>query len=282
MQDWKKYLDHFIDQAIAEDVGEGDHSSGCSIPATAQGQMQLLIKADGVLAGVEVAQRVFEKVDKAIVFETFISDGTLVKKGDTGFTIKGRVVSLLQGERLALNLLQRMSGIATHTHYLCNLISDTPARLLDTRKTTPNLRPLEKRAVKLGGGENHRMGLYDMIMLKDNHVDFAGGIKPAVEAAKAYLRKHQLSLPIEVETRNFKEIEEALAVGGIQRIMFDNFTPEDTGKAVKMVNGAVKTESSGGIDEESLRAYALTGVDYISVGALTHSFKSLDMSLKAY
>lgn len=282
MQDWKKYLDNFIEQAIAEDIGEGDHSSNCSVPPNATGQVQLIIKGDGILAGMEVAKRVFEMVDSALLFEALLPDGQEVKRGDIGFRLQGRVASLLQGERLALNILQRMSGIASKTHRLCGLIADTSTKLLDTRKTTPNLRPLEKYAVKLGGGENHRMGLYDMIMLKDNHVDFAGGVKPAIEAAQRYLQKHNVSLPIEIETRNFKEIEDALKTGGIQRIMFDNFSPQDTLKAVRLVDGAVETESSGGIDEQSLRAYALTGVDFISVGALTHSFQSLDMSLKAY
>jgi len=282
MQEWEKYLDAFIAQALAEDVGDGDHSSNCCVPAGAQGKVQLLIKDSGVLAGVEVARRVFARVSPDIEFEPLLADGQMVNPGDIGFRLQGPVSSLLQGERLALNLMQRMSGIASKTRHLADKISDTSARLLDTRKTTPNLRPLEKWAVRLGGGLNHRMGLYDMIMLKDNHVDFAGGITAAVDHAMRYQAELGLHLPIEVETRNFKEIEELLTCKGVQRVMFDNFSPADTRQAVQMVNGQLETESSGGITEDTLRDYALTGVDFISVGALTHSFKSLDMSLKAY
>lgn len=282
MQEWEKYLDAFIAQALAEDVGDGDHSSNCCVPAGAQGKVQLLIKDSGVLAGVEVARRVFARVSPDIEFEPLLPDGQVVNPGDIGFRLQGPVSSLLQGERLALNLMQRMSGIASKTRRLADTISDTSARLLDTRKTTPNLRPLEKWAVRLGGGLNHRMGLYDMIMLKDNHVDFAGGITAAVDHAMRYQAERGLHLPIEVETRNFKEIEELLTCKGVQRVMFDNFSPSDTRQAVQMVNGQLETESSGGITEDTLRDYALTGVDFISVGALTHSFKSLDMSLKAY
>lgn len=278
----KEYLERFITQAIAEDIGPGDHSSNCSIPATAEGKMKLLIKEDGVLAGVNVAKRVFEMVDSAIAIHIQLIDGTAVKPGDVAFTLEGPVRGLLRAERLALNLMQRMSGIATKTHQLVKLMAGTETRLLDTRKTTPNMRPLEKYAVTVGGGYNHRMGLYDMIMLKDNHVDFAGGVKQAIEKAHNYLRQNQLDIPIEIETRNLDELKQAMEIGGIQRVMFDNYSVEQTHQAVALVNGRYETESSGGITEQTIRAYAETGVDFISVGALTHSVKSLDLSLKAY
>ncbi len=270
-----------IKQALAEDIGSGDHSSNCAIPASAQGQMQLIVKEDGILAGVEVARAVFNEVNPAIQFEKLLDDGAKVKKGDIAFYIAGPIRAMLQGERIALNLMQRMSGIATYTHSLVQLISHTSCRLLDTRKTTPNLRIIEKEAVLMGGGHNHRFGLYDMVMLKDNHVDFAGGVSAAVSKAKEYLAENKLSIPIEVETRNFEEIEELLACTGVQRVMFDNFSVADTLKAVQLVNRRLETESSGGINEQTLRAYAETGVDFISVGALTHSVKGLDMSLKS-
>ena len=278
----KEYLERFITQAIAEDICPGDHSSNCSIPATAEGKMKLLIKEDGVLAGVDVAKRVFEMVDSAIAMDIQLIDGTAVKPGDVAFTLEGPVRGLLRAERLALNLMQRMSGIATKTHQLVKLMAGTETRLLDTRKTTPNMRPLEKYAVTVGGGYNHRMGLYDMIMLKDNHVDFAGGVKQAIEKAHNYLRQNQLDIPIELETRNLDELKQAMEIGGIQRVMFDNYSVEQTHQAVALVNGRCETESSGGITEQTIRAYAETGVDFISVGALTHSVKSLDLSLKAY
>lgn len=281
MKNMDQYLLNFIDQAIAEDIGDGDHSSNCSIPENAIGKMKLLVKEDGVIAGVDIFKKVFSRIDSEMTINTLIQDGSKVSLGDIVLTIEGRERSLLRGERLALNLMQRMSGIATKTDFLKQLIHGTKAQLLDTRKTSPNLRPLEKLAVKIGGGENHRMGLYDMIMLKDNHVDFAGGVGIAITKAKEYLKKNKLSIPIEVETRNFSEIEEALKSGGVQRLMFDNFSVENTYKAVEMVNGAMETESSGGITERTIKAYANTGVDYISVGALTHSVKSLDLSLKA-
>lgn len=277
-----EYLQGFISRAIAEDIGPGDHSSNCSIPEEASGKMHLLVKENGVLAGVAVAKAVFKQVEASVRFAEIIPDGSQVKKGDIAFTITGPIRAMLRGERLALNLMQRMSGIATKTHHLAQLIKGTRARLLDTRKTTPNMRPLEKEAVRLGGGYNHRMGLYDMIMLKDNHIDFAGGIPAAIEKAQAYLNENKLDLPIEVETRNLEEIEEVLRFNKmVQRVMFDNFTPELTRKAVELVGGRLETESSGGIDESSIRQYAETGVDFISVGALTHSVKSLDLSLKA-
>jgi nicotinate-nucleotide pyrophosphorylase (carboxylating) len=278
----QNYLSDFISRAIAEDIGNGDHSSNCCIPAEATGKMHLLVKENGVLAGMTVAQAVFEQLDKSIKFTPLLKDGDHIKKGDLAFKLYGPERILLRGERLALNLMQRMSGIASKTAYLVSLIEGTSTRLLDTRKTTPNLRPLEKWAVKLGGGYNHRMGLYDMIMLKDNHIDFAGGIQPAIEKARAYLKQNDLSIPIEVETRDFDEIKAVMDCGGIQRIMFDNFSPADTLKAVELVNGEFETESSGGITENSIRAYAETGVDFISVGALTHSVSGLDMSLKAF
>lgn len=271
-----------IKRALAEDIGPGDHSSNCSIPAEALGKMQLLVKEKGVLAGVAAAEQVFQEVDPTLVLEKKINDGSAVRVGDIAFTVHGPVRSLLRGERLALNIMQRMSGIASYTRQLVDQISHTKTRLLDTRKTTPGLRFMEKEAVRLGGGMNHRMGLYDMIMLKDNHVDFAGGISAAIAKAQQYLKSQGLAIPIEVETRNFKEIEETLQAGGVQRIMFDNFSVADCRKAVDMCAGAVETEASGGITEETLTAYAETGVDYISVGALTHSVSGLDMSLKAY
>lgn len=281
MKNMDQYLSSFIDQAIAEDIGDGDHSSNCSIPEEAIGRMKLLVKQDGIIAGVEVFKKVFSRIDTEMNLEVLINDGAKVSVGDIVLKIEGRERSLLRGERLALNIMQRMSGIATKTNFLKELIKGSSAQLLDTRKTTPNMRPLEKLAVKIGGGENHRMGLYDMIMLKDNHVDFAGGIEIAISKAKKYITENNLNIGIEVETRNFKEIEEALKAGGVQRLMFDNFSVEDTYKAVEMVKGRVETESSGGITEETIKAYAETGVNYISVGALTHSVKSLDLSLKA-
>jgi nicotinate-nucleotide pyrophosphorylase (carboxylating) len=278
----QKYWEDLISRALIEDIGPGDHSSNCSIPATAEGKMQLIIKEDGLLAGLAAAQMVFAKVDAGLDFKQLLKDGSPIKKGDVAFTLSGKTRSLLQGERIALNIMQRMSGIATYTHLLVSLISHTKAKLLDTRKTTPTLRFLEKEAVKIGGGENHRFGLYDMIMLKDNHIDFAGGVTSALSQAKAYLKQHNLSIPIEVETRNQNEIKAVLTEGGAQRIMFDNFTPAQCADAVKLVDGACETEASGGITESTLVGYAESGVDFISVGALTHSFKGLDMSLKAY
>lgn len=277
----KDYLDRFIDDAIAEDIGPGDHSSNCSIPAEAEGKMKLLVKEEGIIAGIDVAKRVFEKVDPAIKMNVLMKEGDPVKPGDIVFTLQGPERALLRSERLALNLMQRMSGIATRTHHIVKLIEGTSTKLLDTRKTTPNMRALEKYAVTVGGGYNHRMGLYDMIMLKDNHIDFAGGIEKAIDKAHAYIKENGLDIGIEVETRNLEELQQVIDKGGIQRVMFDNYSVEDTLKAVKMVNGKFETESSGGITETTIRSYAETGVDYISVGALTHSVKSLDLSLKA-
>lgn len=275
-------IDEFIDHAIREDIGDGDHSSKSCIPSDARGRMKLLIKEEGILAGLEIAKRVFNKLDASIQVAILIEDGTLVKPGDIVFTAEGKVWSLLQAERLVLNIMQRMSGIATRTGEYVKRLEGTSTQVLDTRKTTPGMRLLEKAAVKIGGGENHRMGLYDMVMLKDNHIDFAGGIEKAVQAVQSYLKENNKDLKIEVEVRNWAELEEVLKVGGIHRIMLDNFDIETTKKAVDYINGRFETESSGGITMDTLRDYAECGVDYISVGALTHHIKSLDMSLKAY
>jgi len=270
-----------IKAALAEDIGDGDHSSNCAFPQGMKGRMHLLVKEPGVLAGVKVAQEVFSIVDSEISMDLRIADGDKVKPGDIAFYLDGPAHSLLQGERLALNLMQRMSGIATKTRGLVDMIAHTKARLLDTRKTTPHLRVFEKEAVRWGGGYNHRFGLFDMIMLKDNHVDFAGGVKPAIQKAIEYKQQHGLDIPIEVEVRDFKELQEVLESEGVLRVMFDNFTVEDTYKAVEMVASQIETESSGGITGKTLVAYAETGVDFISMGALTHSVMGLDMSLKA-
>lgn len=274
-------IDALLDLAFAEDIGDGDHTTLCSIPDDEMGQSRLLVKETGILAGVEIARKVFHKFDPQLQMEVFIQDGTPVKVGDVAFVVSGKVRSILQTERIVLNLMQRMSGIATTTRRYVDMIEGTRAKLLDTRKTTPGMRMIEKEAVKIGGGVNHRIGLFDMILLKDNHVDFAGGITQAINGAKSYLKANNKQLKIEIEVRSFDELDEALACGGIDRIMLDNFSPERTAEAVKRVNGAVELESSGGITIDTLRAYAETGVDYISVGALTHSVKSLDMSLKA-
>lgn len=274
-------INSLLELAFAEDIGDGDHTTLCSIPASEIGSSKLLIKEEGILAGVDVAKDVFHKFDPELKVEVFIEDGAHVKPGDVAFVVTGKVQSLLQTERLVLNLMQRMSGIATITNKYVKLLEGTKTKVLDTRKTTPGLRMLEKQAVKIGGGENHRIGLFDMILLKDNHVDFAGGIKNAITRAKQYLKEKNKDLKIEIEVRNFDELNEALNVGGVDRIMLDNFTVEDTRKAVDIVNGRVELESSGGITFETIRDYAVTGVDYVSVGALTHSVKSLDMSLKA-
>lgn len=277
----EKLTDRLVELAFAEDIGDGDHSTLCSIPETATGKARLLIKEEGILAGVEVARTVFNRFDKGLAVEVFINDGAHVKPGDVVFIVSGKVRSLLQTERLVLNIMQRMSGIATTTGKYVKLLEGTKTKVLDTRKTTPGMRMLEKQAVKIGGGENHRIGLFDMILLKDNHVDFAGGIENAIRGAQKYLKEKNKQLNIEIEVRNFDELNQALAVGGVDRIMLDNFTPEQTCEAVKIVDGRVELESSGGITFETIRQYAECGVDYISVGALTHSVKSLDMSLKA-
>ncbi|MBP6934770.1 MAG: carboxylating nicotinate-nucleotide diphosphorylase [Paludibacteraceae bacterium] len=275
------HLDALIKLWFAEDIGDGDHTTLSCIPTDAIGKSQLIIKEEGILAGVEVAKRVFHLFDSDLKMTQFLHDGDRVKVGDIAFVVEGRIQSLLQTERLILNIMQRMSGIATRTAEYVKLLESTHTRVLDTRKTTPGLRLLEKEAVKIGGGCNHRIGLYDMILLKDNHVDFAGGIDKAITRAKEYCKTKGKNLKIEIEVRNFDEIHQVMAVGGVDRIMLDNFTPADTKKAVELIGGKYETESSGGITFDTLRQYAECGVDYISVGALTHSVKSLDMSFKA-
>ena len=265
---------------FAEDIGDGDHSTLSCIPSDAQGASQLIVKEDGVIAGVEIAKLVFAHFDDNLQMEQFIADGTKVKKGDVAFVVRGSIQSLLQTERLMLNIMQRMSGIATTTDSYMQLIAGTNAKILDTRKTTPGMRWLEKEAVRIGGGTNHRFGLYDMVMLKDNHVDFAGGITKAVEKTRHYLQQNNKTLKIEVEVRNFDELNEALVLN-VDRIMLDNFSVENTRRAVEIVAGRCPLESSGGITQATIRDYAACGVDYISVGALTHSVKSLDLSFKA-
>lgn len=277
----KELVDKLIDLAFAEDIGDGDCTTLSCIPSTAMGKSKLLIKEAGVLAGIEIAKEIFRRFDPEMLVEVHIPDGTEVRPGDVPMVVSGKVQSLLQTERLMLNVLQRMSGIATMTRKYVKQLEGTHTKVLDTRKTTPGMRILEKMAVKIGGGENHRIGLFDMILLKDNHVDFAGGIDKAILRAKEYCAKTGKSLKIEIEVRNFDELQQALNTGGIDRIMFDNFTIEQTKKAVEMVGGRYETESSGGITFATLRDYAECGVDFISVGALTHSVKGLDMSFKA-
>ncbi len=270
-----------IDLSFAEDIGDGDHTTLCCIPEEAEGKSRLIIKEDGVLAGVRIAKMVFEHFDPELKMQIFINDGTRVKKGDVAFEVSGKVRSLLQTERLMLNIMQRMSGIATMTTKYMDVLKGTNTYVLDTRKTTPGMRMLEKEAVKIGGGMNHRIGLFDMILLKDNHVDFAGGIVQAIGRCHEYLKKNGLVLKIEIEVRNFDELQQVLDHGGIDRIMLDNFSVDDTRKAVEMINHQYETESSGGITINTIRDYAECGVDFVSVGALTHSVKGLDMSFKA-
>ncbi len=274
-------FEQLISLWFAEDIGDGDHTTLSCIPATATGKSQLIIKENGVLAGVEVAREIFRAFDPELSMTTFIHDGADVKTGDVAFVVEGKIQSLLQTERLMLNIVQRMSGIATRTREYVKALEGTKTRVLDTRKTTPGLRLLEKEAVKIGGGVNHRIGLYDMILLKDNHVDFAGGVDKAILRAKEYLKENGKNLRIEIEVRNLDELAQVVAVGGVDRIMLDNFTPANTRKAVKIIAGKYETESSGGITFETLKEYAECGVDFISVGALTHSVKSLDISFKA-
>lgn len=275
-------LTTFIRTALAEDVGDGDHSALAAIPAEAHNRAHLLVKDEGVLAGVALAQLIFKQVDSALQVKVLLEDGARVRHGDLAFTVAGPARSILTAERLVLNCMQRMSGIATYTARLTTLLAGTKARLLDTRKTTPNFRLCEKWAVLIGGGVNHRYGLFDMIILKDNHVDYAGGIAQAVRATKEYLQRTGRQLPIEVETRTLAEVQEALAAGGIDRIMLDNMSPEQLREAVALVAGRLPLEASGGITEQTIAEVAATGVDFISVGALTHSAGSLDLSLKAY
>ena len=274
--------DRLIDLAFSEDIGDGDHTTLCSIPADAMGAQKLLVKQPGILAGVRIAREVFHRFDPELTIEQFLNDGDAIQPGDIVMIVRGRVRSLLQTERLMLNIVQRMSGIATMTHKYQQALIDagTKTRVLDTRKTTPGMRMLEKEAVKIGGGTNHRIGLFDMILLKDNHVDFCGGIHNAITRAKEYCKAQGKDLKIEIEVRNFQELEEALAEHP-DRIMFDNFTPEDTARAVQMVNGQCETESSGGITFDTMIPYAKAVVDFISFGALTHSVKGLDLSFKA-
>ena len=274
-------LEQLIPLWFAEDIGDGDHTTLSCIPADAMGKSQLIIKENGVLAGITIAREIFKAFDPELKMTVFIQDGTEVKVGDVAFVVEGKIQSLLQTERLMLNIMQRMSGVATRTREYVKLLEGTKTNVLDTRKTTPGLRLLEKEAVKIGGGVNHRIGLYDMILLKDNHVDFAGGIDKAIQRAKAYLQSKGKDLKIEIEVRNFDELSQVMSIGEVDRIMLDNFSVENTRKAVEIINGKYETESSGGITFETLRQYAECGVDYISVGALTHSVKSLDMSFKA-
>ena len=277
----EELVDRLIDLSFAEDIGDGDHTTLCCIPEDAMGKSKLLIKEDGILAGVEIAKEVFHRFDPTMQVEVLMGDGTKVKKGDVAMIVTGKVRSLLQTERLMLNIMQRMSGIATMTSKYVERLEGTHTRVLDTRKTTPGMRMLEKQAVKIGGGCNHRSGLFDMILLKDNHVDFAGGIANAINRCHEYLKQKGLDLKIEIEVRNFDELKQAMDCGGIDRIMLDNFSVADTKKAVEIVGGKYETESSGGITFDTLRDYAECGVDFISVGALTHSVKGLDMSFKA-
>jgi nicotinate-nucleotide pyrophosphorylase (carboxylating) len=282
----KRHQDHFnfkkfISQALSEDVGDGDHTSIATIPKKQKGKMQLLVKEDGIIAGVEAADSILKILDKKFQIEIFIRDGARVKSGDIVFTIEGNTQKLLTAERLVLNIMQRMSGIATKTNYLQSLCAGTKTKVIDTRKTTPGFRFFEKWAVLIGGGSNHRNGLYDMILIKDNHIDFAGGIIKAIDAANLYLKKNKKKLPIEVETRSVADVKKVLKHGGIQRIMLDNYSPVDTRAAVKLINGKFEVESSGGITEKNIKSYARCGVDFISIGALTHHVKSLDLSLKA-
>ena len=281
MKTKEQLIDELIDLAFAEDIGDGDHTTLCCIPDTAMGKSRLLIKEPGILAGVEIARKIFHRFDPELKMTVYIEDGTAVKPGDVAFVVEGRVQSLLQTERLMLNVMQRMSGIATMTHRYVKKLEGLHTRILDTRKTTPGMRMLEKEAVKIGGGVNHRIGLFDMILLKDNHVDFAGGIENAISRCHDYLKAKGKDLKIEIEVRNLDELKEVMRVGGVDRIMLDNFSPELTKEAVKIVGGKYEIESSGGITFDTIRDYAESGVDFVSVGALTHSVKGLDMSFKA-
>lgn len=275
------FVESLIELAIREDIGDGDHSSLATIPATERGRMKLLVKQQGVLAGVEVAEMILRRLDPEVKMEKLIEDGAVISPGEIAFYVEGRLISLLQAERILLNIMQRMSGIATQTARYVKELEGLKTRVLDTRKTTPGMRVLDKMAVKLGGGENHRIGLFDMVMLKDNHIDFAGGILKAIPMTRAYLKKVGKELSIEVEVRSLEDIRQVFEAGGCDRIMLDNFTPELTREAVALIDGRTEIESSGGITLENLREYALCGVDFISVGALTHQIKSLDLSLKA-
>ncbi|MBO4489612.1 MAG: carboxylating nicotinate-nucleotide diphosphorylase [Bacteroidales bacterium] len=275
-----EHIQQLIAMSLAEDIGDGDHSSLSCIPADAQGEMKLLVKQEGILCGVDVAEEIARQVDDSITMERFLDDGAHIKKGDIVFILRGPAQKMLTAERTILNFMQRMSGIATTTHAYVEMVKGTGVTLLDTRKTTPNMRYFEKYAVKVGGAQNHRIGLFDMIMLKDNHIDFAGSIEKAIDQANAYLKERGKDLRIEVETRSLDDVRRVMAHGGVHRIMFDNFTPEMIQEGVEIVNHRYETEASGGITDETLRDYAATGVDFISVGALTHQIRSLDLSLK--
>ncbi len=274
-------IDQIIDEALIEDLGDGDHTSNSTIPADAQGKAGLFIKQSGILSGMKIAEKVFQKVDPNTAFNAILKDGTEISPGDLAFEVEGKSISLLSAERLALNFLQRMSGIATYTRKVVDKLHGLNTKVLDTRKTTPLMREIEKYAVRTGGGHNHRMGLYDMILIKDNHVDFAGGIQEAIQSTIKYLNENNKDLKIEIEVRSFDELQQVLTHGGIHRIMLDNFTASDMKIAVRLIRGKYETEASGGITIDNIREYAEAGVDYISVGALTHQIKSLDMSMRA-
>lgn len=275
------YWDHFIRQALEEDVQDGDHTTHSCISPNANGKAQLLIKGHGILAGVELAQKIFHFLDPSVKVKIFIQDGTVVNRGEVAFEVSGNARAILTGERLVLNCMQRMSGIATLTREYVKQVEGYPAKILDTRKTTPLFRAAEKLAVRMGGGHSHRFGLFDMILIKDNHIDYAGGIAEAITSVRKYLLKHKMSLRVEIETRSIEEVELVLNTGGVDRIMLDNFSLENTSNALQLINKRVETEASGGITLDTVRSIAATGIDYISVGALTHSYKSLDLSLKA-
>ena len=275
-------LETFITNALQEDIGDGDYTSLACIPTAARGKAHLIIKENGILAGIEVAKKIFQKVDKTLKIIILIPEGSTIRKGNIAFTVEGNAQSILKAERLVLNCMQRMSGIATATATLVKLCQGTPAKIIDTRKTTPGFRALEKWAVRIGGGENHRLGLYDMILIKDNHIDYAGGINQAIKAANDYLKKNKKKLKIEIEARNLQEMRDIIRIGKIHRIMLDNFSITDLKKAVALIDGKYPIEVSGGITAANIRSYAQCQVNYISVGALTHSVKSLDMSLKAF
>lgn len=277
----KDLFNALLETTLKEDLGDGDHSSLACIPMEAKGEAQLLVKDEGIIAGLDIASLIFERIDPGLGMEFYLHDGDRIKPGDTGFMVSGIIQSILKSERIVLNVLQRMSGIATQTDRYVNKIKDLHTKILDTRKTTPGMRILDKEAVRIGGGENHRMGLYDMIMLKDNHIDFAGGITQAIKKTNDYLGRTGRKLRIEVEARGLEDVREIMQAGDVDRIMLDNFNIADTRKAVEFIAGSYETESSGKITLENLREYALCGVDYISVGALTHQIKSLDLSLKA-
>ena len=280
-EEYIPFVNDLIELAIREDIGDGDHSSLACIPHDERGRMKLLVKQEGVLAGVEVAETVLRRLDPEAKFEKRLDDGARVKPGDIAFYVEGRLISLLQAERILLNIMQRMSGVATQTAVYVQELDGLKTQVIDTRKTTPGMRVLDKMAVRIGGGGNHRIGLFDMVILKDNHIDFAGGITPEIRKTQAYLKEKGKNIPIEVEVRSLDDIREVLSVGGVDRIMLDNFSPETTREAVALIGGRYETESSGGITLKNLREYAECGVDFISVGALTHQIKSLDLSLKA-